>query len=43
MDGKKLIHFNNARINIQAAKVKILTSISMSVKLAPGFSEVSEN
>jgi hypothetical protein len=37
------IRFNNARMNIQAAKVKILTSISMSANLATGFSEASEN
>ncbi|KAK2423936.1 hypothetical protein QL285_034354 [Trifolium repens] len=37
------IRFNNARMNIQAAKVKILISISISVNLATGFSEVSEN
>jgi hypothetical protein len=37
------IRFNNVRINIQAAKLKILTSISMSVKLATRFFEVTEN
>jgi hypothetical protein len=32
------IHFNNANISVQATKMKILTSIYMSVNLAVGFS-----
>jgi hypothetical protein len=32
------IHFNNANISVRATKMKILTSIYMSVNLAVGFS-----
>jgi hypothetical protein len=37
------IRFNNAKINIHTATMKILTFVAMSAKLKAGYSHTSEN